>query len=167
MELVDKFNKRREPLNKKTERYEKIDGEYCQYVHAWIMNDKKEFLVQKRSKNKKIYSNKWSVTGGAVDAGETPLEGIIREVKEELGIDVDKEKIEFMFSFKRKYGFIDVWLVKQNVDLKDITLQKQEVSDVKWVTKEELEKMIKNDEVAGTVNIYFEMLMYILENFSL
>lgn len=166
MELVDKFNKRREPLNKTTERYERIKGEYCQYVHVWIMNDKKEFLIQKRSENKKIYPNKWSITGGAVDAGETSLEGALREVKEEIGIDIDKEKMEFMLSFKRTHGFVDIWLVKQNVDLKDVVLQKEEVADVKWVTKEELEKMIKNDEVAGTVNIYFKMFMYVLENFS-
>lgn len=166
MELVDKFNKRREPLNKTTERYERINGEYCQYAHVWIMNNKKEFLIQKRSPNKKIYPNKWSITGGAVDAGETSLEGALREAKEEIGIDIDKEKMEFMLSFKRIHGFVDVWLVKQNVDLKDVVLQKEEVADVKWVTKEELEKMIKNDEVAGTVNIYFKMLMYMLENFS-
>ena len=167
MELVDKFNKRREPLNKTSKRYDRIDGEYCTYVHTWIMNDKNEFLIQKRSENKKIYPNKWSITGGAVDSGETSLEGAIREVNEEIGIDIDKEKAEFMLSFKRSHGFVDVWLTKQNVDLKDIVMQKEEVSDVKWVTKEELEKMIENDEVAGTVNTYFKMLMYILENFSL
>ena len=63
MELVDKFNKRRESLNKTTERFEKIEGEFCQYVHTWIMNDKNEFLIQKRSANKKIYPDKWSITG--------------------------------------------------------------------------------------------------------
>lgn len=167
MELVDKFNKRREPLNKTSKRYDRIDGEYCTYVHTWIMNDKNEFLIQKRSANKKIYPNKWSITGGAVDSGETSLEGATREVKEEIGIDINKKKMEFMLSFKRSHGFVDVWLTRQNVDLKDIVMQKEEVSDVKWVTKEELEKMIENDEVAGTVNIYFKMLMYILENFSL
>ena len=85
---------------------------------------------------------------------------------EELGIDIPRDNIEFMLSFKRKYGFIDVWLVKQNVDLKDITLQ-EEVSEVRWVTKEKLEKMIENDKVAGTINMYFKMFMDILENFSL
>ena len=167
MELVDKFNKRRESLNKTTERFEKIEGEFCQYVHTWIMNDKNEFLIQKRSANKKIYPDKWSITGGAVDSGETSLQGAIREVKEEIGIDIDKEKMEFMLSFKRKYGFIEVWLVKQNVNLKDVVLQKEEVAEVKWVTKEKLENMIENDEVVGTVNIYYRMLMYIIENFSL
>ena len=119
MEVVDKLNKRKEPLNKKSDRYERIDGEYCQYVHVCIMNDKNEFLLQKRSPSKKIYPNMWSQTGGAVDSGETSLQGALREVKEELGIDLNKENMEFMLSFKRFNSFVDVWLAKQNIDLKD------------------------------------------------
>ena len=166
MEIVDKLNKRRETLNKTSERHEKIDGEYRQSVHIWISNDKGEFLIQKRSPNKKAFPNKWSQTGGAVDSGETSLQGAMRECKEELGIDIDKEKTELMLSFKRKHDFVDVWLVRQNVDLKDVVMQEEEVADVKWVTKEELEKMIENDEVAKSVNIYYKIFIYLLENYS-
>lgn len=164
MELVDKLNKRRESLNKKTDRYEKIEGEYCSYVHVCIMNDKNEFLIQKRSPYKKINPNMWSQTGGAVDSGETSLQGALREVKEELGIDLDKDNIELMLSFKRKHSFLDVWLAKQNVDLKDIVMQKDEVSEVKWVTKEELKNMIDSNEVSGSVNVYYDMLTNLLED---
>ncbi len=167
MELVDKFNKRRESLNKVTDREEKIPGEYGQSVHIWIMNKNKEFLIQKRTASRKRFPNKWSLTAGAVDSGETSLEGAIRECKEELGIDIDKESMELMLSLKRNNSFLDVWLVKQNVNLKDVVLQKEEVADVKWVTKEELGKMIERGEVVGTVNIYFKIFIYLLENFSL
>lgn len=166
MEIVDKLNKRKEPLNKTTERYERIDGEYCQYVHVCIMNDKNEFLIQKRSLYKKIYPNKWSQTGGAVDSGETSLQGALREVKEELGIDLNKENMEFMLSFKRYHSFVDVWLARQNVNLNDVKMQKEEVSEVKWVSKEELKNMIENDELSGSVNLYYKMLIDLLENFS-
>ncbi len=166
MELVDKFNKRKEDLNKKADRYEKIEGEYGQSVHIWIMNDKNEFLIQKRALDRKIFPNMWSLTAGAVDSGETSLEGAIREAKEELGIDINKENTELMLSIKRSNSFLDVWLTKQNVNLRDIVVQKEEVSDVKWVTKEEFEKMIENNEVAGTVNLYFKMLIDLLEKFG-
>ena len=49
MELVDKLNNKRQSLNKTAERQEKVDGEYRQSVHTWIMNSKGEFLIQKRS----------------------------------------------------------------------------------------------------------------------
>ena len=166
MEVVDKLNKRKEPLNKKSDRYERIDGEYCQYVHVCIMNDKNEFLLQKRSPSKKIYPNMWSQTGGAVDSGETSLQGALREVKEELGIDLNKENMEFMLSFKRFHSFVDVWLAKQNIDLKDVVIQKEEVSDVKWVSKDAFKNMINDKEVSGSVNLYYEMLMDLIENFS-
>lgn len=162
MELVDKLNNKRETLNKVGERSEKILGEYNQVVHTWIMNDKNEFLIQKRSLNKKVFPGMWSQTGGGVDAGETALQGALRETKEELGIDIPKDNIEFMLSFKRKYNYLDVWLAKLNIDINDITIQKEEVSEVKWVDKETLLKMHDNGELAPSLDIYFNMLMDLL-----
>ena len=43
MEIVDVYNKRKELIGKKKERYEKVDGQYTQYVHLWIMNDENKF----------------------------------------------------------------------------------------------------------------------------
>lgn len=166
MELIDKFNKRKEFLNKKSERSKKIPGEYGQSVHIWIMNTDNKFLIQKRANSRKIFPNKWSITAGAVDNGETSLEGALREAKEELGLDLNKENIEFMLSIKRTNSFLDVWLAREDINIEDIIMQEEEVSDVKWVEKEEFEKMIEKEEVAGTVKIYYEMFIYLLENFS-
>ena len=55
MEIVDKFDKKRQPLNKTTERYDYIDGEYKQSMHVWIVNDEGKFLFQKRTENKKSF----------------------------------------------------------------------------------------------------------------
>jgi len=44
-------------------------------------------------------------------------------------------------------------------------MQEEEVQEVKWVTKDELEEMIKNDEVAETVTLYYKMFFDILEKF--
>lgn len=63
MEFVDKLNNKRQSLNKISERSEKILGEYRQSVHTWIMNSKGEFLIQKRTPNKRTFPNKWSQTG--------------------------------------------------------------------------------------------------------
>ena len=112
-----------------------------------------------------MYPNTWSQTGGAVDSGETSLEGAIRECKEELGIDLNKENMEFMLSFKRKSSFVDVWLARQNINLEDIVMEKEEVSEVKWVTKEELGKMIENNETSGSVSLYYNMFIDLLRNF--
>ena len=43
MELVDRFDSRRTPLNKVTERYDVVEGEFRQSVHLWIENENGEF----------------------------------------------------------------------------------------------------------------------------
>lgn len=166
MEIVDVYNKRKELIGKKKERYEKVDGQYTQYVHLWIMNDENKFLIQKRAKNKKINPNKWSQTGGAVDSGETVIEAAIREVKEELGISIGKEDIEFMLSYKRRYTFMDVFLVRKNIELKEVVLQKEEVQEVKWVTEEEIDDMIKSGEIVGTLKLYYKLFFDLLKDYD-
>ena len=165
MEIIDIYNKRREKTNKTCERGKEKDGEYGLSVHIWIMNKEGKFLVQKRTKSRKRFPNMWSLTAGAVDTGETSVEGAIREAKEEIGINIEKEEFELILSIKRKHNFLDIWLVRKDIDLKDIVMQEEEVQEVKWVTKEELEEMIKNDEVAGTVTLYYKMCFDILEKF--
>lgn len=163
MELVDKLDNKRQFLHKVSDRHEKLSGEYRQSVHTWIVNDKGEFLIQKRSPNKKYHPNLWSQTGGGVDSGETSLQGALRECKEELGIDINKDNIELILSFKRKFDFVDVWLIRQNIDIDDIVLQVEEVTDVKWVSLEELKEMLNNNEVAPSINIYFDMFINLLD----
>ena len=165
MEIVDKFDNKRELLNKTAQRHEKIKGEYRQSAHIWIVNKECKFLMQKRSKYKKSFAGKWSQTGGAVAEGETPLQGALRECKEELGLDIPKKEIELIFSFKREYDFVDVWLVRKNIDIKKLKLQEEEVEEVKWVSKEELEKMIKNNETTPNVSFYFNMLIKLIKEY--
>ena len=162
MEIVDKLNNKRQFLNKTTERKEKILGEYRQSAHTWIMNSEGKFLMQKRSPNKNTFPNMWSITGGGVDSGETPLQGALRECKEELGIDISESNIELILSFKRKYDFVDVWLVKQDIDISDIVLQEDEVSDVKWASIDEIRELMKAEKLAKSIEIYFDMFINLL-----
>ena len=163
MEIVDKFNNKRQFLNKTGDRDDKVLGEYRQSVHTWIQNSKGEFLIQKRSANKKNFPNMWSQTGGGVDSGETSLEGALRECKEELGIQVNLDNIEFVLSFKRKYDFVDVWLIKQDLDISKLVLQEDEVSQVKWATADEIRNLMKEGKLAKSINLYFEMFMELLD----
>lgn len=65
------------------------NGYYPMVVMVVIRNSKGEFLMQKRVESK---GGDWGVTGGHPKSGETPLEGIITEVREELGLDFSNEK---------------------------------------------------------------------------
>ena len=163
MELVERFDKRKMPLGKSSERYVNVPGEYGQAIHLWIMNSKGEFLIQKRSATKRLHPNLWSVTGGGTDPGENSLETTIRETKEELGIDINIANLEFMLSFKRKDIFLDVWLLKEDISISELTLQEEEVSDAKWVSMDEIKQLLKTNQTSPTLQIYFDMFEKLLE----
>lgn len=122
-------------------------------VVVFIMNSKEQVLLQRRSKNKKLWPDMWDVTaGGHVLAGEFGFQAIIREAKEELGLEVDKSKMTFLgsaFSSTIKGDIVnkhlnEYYIVHEDVDETKLTLQEEEVSDVKWVDKNEIIERIKN-----------------------
>ena len=81
--------------------YEFKDGEYHLVVQAIILNTKNEVLISKRAPFKK-FGGMWECNGGSALKGETSLEGILREVKEELGIKFSKTEAIFLKEVKRE-----------------------------------------------------------------
>lgn len=164
MELLDLYNNKKEKIGKVYDRDsgEPGRGEYKLSVHVWIVNSKDQFLIQKRSENVKN-PGKWAFTGGAVDAGESSVDGALREVREELGINVSKDEIEYFISFKREKGFVDVWLIQKDIDISDIIIQEEEVADVKWASLKEIKQLIDDDLFVHSVNLYFKMFVKLLK----
>lgn len=143
MELWDIYNKYRHKTNRTHDRSNPMrEGDYHIVVHVWIVNDDGEFLIQKRQPWKKGWANMWDcAAAGSALLGESSEEAAIREAKEEIGLDLDMDKSEFLFTIKFHRGFDDVWLIRQNADIKELKLQYEEVADVKWVSYEEMKQM--------------------------
>lgn len=130
-------------------------GLYHKAVVVFIIsNDNKKVLLQQRSSNKKLWPNLWDITaGGHVLTGELGYESVIREAKEEIGVNIDKEALEFIgctTSEILKEDIIDrhfneFYVVNKDIDLKDITMQKEEVQDIKWFDKQEIIKRVNNN----------------------
>lgn len=57
-------------------------------VGAMIFNDRGELLLTKRGKAAKNERGCWEIPGGSIEFGETMAEAVVREVKEEIGVDV-------------------------------------------------------------------------------
>lgn len=165
MEILDLYDNKKNKLEKTLvrEHGEPLNDEYKLSIHLWIINDEEKFLIQKRSANRKSNPNKWAFIGGAVDSGEKSYQGAIREAKEEMGITLIPENVEFLLGFKREHDFVDVFLAKDNTDISNVKIQEDEVSESRWVTIQELDKIINNGEFVPAINLYYDLFKKLLE----
>ena len=124
-----------------------IRGEENKYligiVLIFIENSNGEFLIQKTSPAKNY---EFATTGGHVTYGDTFEETVIKEVKEELGIDISKDKIQEVTTYIREKYIQKIYYLKKDIEITDIEVQKSEVEYVKWITIEEIDNLIKNNE---------------------
>ena len=144
MELVDLYDENRVPLGRVAERHaKKAPGEYRMVVHVCIFNNQGQLLIQRRSAEKTVWPELWDVSiGGGVDAGETSRQGAEREVLEELGYDLDLTGLRPAVTVNFEGGFDDFFVVTRDLDIRDLRLQQEEVSDVRWVTLEDAMAML-------------------------
>ena len=130
------------------------NGLWHRAVYAFIIDKDLNILLQKRSSNKKLWPNRWDVTiGGHVNANEFGRQALIRECKEELGIDVTDDEIKYIVSTTSVYNknnyvnnhYDECYIITKNVNISDLTLQKSEVDDAKYFSKAELIERINNN----------------------
>ena len=135
-------------------------GEYHLVVHIWVISDKGEFLIQKRSEDKKLMPGEWAATGGSAISGETSFCAAQRELLEELGINLTQRFCKKMARIKKRNSFVDIWFTKSNKDVSSLTLQSSEVAEARWVSEEELRQMVENKEFHNYGKEYFDELVY-------
>lgn len=139
---------------------------YHKPVWIWIINDNNEILIQKRAKYKKKDPNLWDMSSaGHVLAGETTIEGAIRETLEELGIKTTLEEYEFLFEyiFDEFFEIAEVFLLRKNMKITSMQLQENEVSEVKWVNYVKFKKIFYSEEFVKFPNDYREKILQILK----
>ena len=144
-ELRDLYDKYGNKTDKTYHKGEVIpSGFYPMVVMVVIRNSKGEKKKKKRVPSK---GGDWGVTGGHPKSGQTPIEGIITEVKEELGLDFSHENfIEYDSGCDLKDCY-KMYFVNKDIDIKDITIQKSELSEVKWFKMDELKHMVETKEL--------------------
>lgn len=160
MEIRDLYDENKILTKEIIKKGEKVPkGRYYITVVVWIQNNNNEFLIQKTSKEKGSY---YSTTGGHPKSGETSIQGIVTEVKEELGLDINPKNLTLFKTIKTEDDFVDLYYLKQDIDLKGITLQKEEVEEASWMTQKEIESLIKNKQfLAPHIDFYKDCLEYL------
>lgn len=132
-------------------------GLWHKTVHLWIINSQGEVLIQKRSAKKVNSPNKWDIsTAGHVSTGEVSIQSAIKETKEELGLEIPEKDFRLLGVVKTSATLNDrtyfnneiseVFLVNRDFDPQKLTLQSEEVAEVKFIDPKELKQKITNQD---------------------
>lgn len=147
-ELVNVYDENKNITNKivNRENIENLtDNEYIITVHCFIINLSNQILLTQRSLNKNR-GGKWEETHGALRAGEKSIEGIKRELQEEIGIDVQINELKLIKTLKRKNKFRDIYILRKDIPLQSIKYNDGEVMNCKYVSLNEFKAMIEKNE---------------------
>lgn len=133
-------------------------GEYHLVVHIWVVSEKGEFLIQRRSPHKKLMPGEWAATGGSAISGESSFCAAQRELLEELGINCTQRFCKKMARIKKRNSFVDIWFTKSDAEISSLMLQSSEVAEARWVSEDELKKMVADKRFHNYGKEYFDMI---------
>lgn len=127
-------------------------------VVIYIINDKKQVLLQKRSANKKYYPNKWALcTGHVEEFDKSYKDAAIREISEEVGVKVTKKELYKLgqrrwVSNNNNTHSTYYYYVVINKKESDFIIQEEELSEVKWYNIDKVVSMAirKDDNIIFT-----------------
>lgn len=149
MEIVDIYNEDMLKTDIAKDREEELlKGEYHLSIHLWIISNKRIF-IQKRSINKKICPNMWSIITGGVVFGETAEQACTRECFEEIGIKITNKRI--IGNMKRQYDFVSIYLTNQMPNIEEVIINTKEVQEFKIVNINTFEQMIEDGEIIESI----------------
>lgn len=131
-------------------------GEYYLVVQVWIRNERGEYLIQQRAPHLDSGPGIWATTAGYVLAGEESMAGAIREVREELGIQLLPASLRRFERLNMENRIEDIWLAEVPNDSINTPILGSEVTNWKWATKSEIRQMIRCGEFFAYS--YFETL---------
>ena len=147
-EKLDIYNRNKEKTGRIIERKDEEifhENEFVIAVQCWIINSKNEILLTRRNLNK-TSGGRWEATSGLVQSGENSIQGIKRELKEEIGLEIEDKDLTLFKTVVEEKTIRDIYVIKKDIEIKDLKFADQEVIDAKFVKIEELEKMIDNGE---------------------
>ena len=120
------------------------DGEYHLSVLGVVARPDGKYLITKRVMTKAWAPGWWEVSGGAAQAGEDSADAVLREVREETGLDVSQAKGGYMFTYHRENPgegdnyFVDVYRFELDFTEDDLQLQTEETDGYRLATSEEI-----------------------------
>lgn len=149
MEFWDIYDKNKQRTGRTMKRNDWClkDDEYHLTVLGVIARPDGKFLITQRVMTKAWAPGWWEVSGGAAMAGEDSKDAVLREVKEETGLDVSEAEGGYLFTYHRENPgkgdnyFVDVYRFVMDFDESDVHLQEAETLGCRLATLEEIQEL--------------------------
>ena len=120
----------------------------------------KTFLITKRVMTKAWAPGWWGgFPGGAAQAGEASRDAVLREVKEETGLDASEAEGGYLFTYKRENPgegdnyFVDVYRFVMDVEDKDLKLQMEETDGYMFATLEQIRAFAAEGKISYIMTV--------------
>lgn len=129
-----------------------------------IKNEEDKILFLQKDETSKA-SGLWELPGGNVEDGEDILEGIVREIKVETGLDIKKEELNFLGAFEYLVPVDGVgkrvvcqFSASVGADRSKVVIgtdSEDRHSDFKWMSVEEINQLRKDGKILGN-SLHFD-----------
>jgi len=114
-------------------------------IHLHVLNKNKGLFIQKRPLNKLIQPGKWdTAVGGHISAGETLEQALKKEAFEEIGLKDFSAKLQMVYKWESEVEAELVYLFT-TFDFKNIGVQSDEVEELRFWTKNQVDKNLGKD----------------------
>ncbi|MBF6424033.1 NUDIX domain-containing protein [Nocardia cyriacigeorgica] len=124
-----------------------------------LVNPHHEVLMYLRDDKPDIlYPNMWSLLGGMIEAGETPAECVVREIEEEIGVQLDPDTVQFLCTRDLDFGIEHTFTAAVDFDIDDVVLT--EGQELRWFSQADA----ANTQLAYADNAILETFFGSLEN---
>lgn len=153
-DILDENGNNTNRIKKRTEVHR--DGDWHKAVHIWIINEHGEILLQRRAPDKDSDPNKLDIScAGHLTTGDDSTTGAIRELKEELDLEIKPHELNYITTLKRSpeheddfvdNEFDDVYLLRTNKKIEDLTYQREEISEILFVPYKKFKEMISKEQ---------------------
>ena len=158
MEIWDLYDERRKIIGEHIRGTELPEDGFHLVVHVWIQNSDGKYLMTQRSANKSTFPLMWECVGGSVIKGENSIRSAVREVKEEVGVNLLPEDGELLFTKirktiggKRYNDIVDVWRFRYDGEVLVENATTDEVEQAQWMGREEIEALRRENKLVYSI----------------
>lgn len=153
-EIIQIYNKKKEKLNKKIIRNEDVllDGEFALITNVWIVTKNKKIILTKRHP-KKRWGNSFECTCGYAIDQEDSQTAAVREVKEEIGVLINKKNLILLGTNFFTNQIVDTYIYLMESKIKKIQIDSNEITKCIFVSFNQLINMWKLGKIAFPISL--------------